>query len=73
MGRFSFLRRGGRDRVEWIRDDSMGFVRSLSSEELLLVVDGAARSGPLSELEVDELLDERYPIVRPEWIPEELW
>lgn len=61
------------DRVRLLKEDPELYVRTLTHDELVRVVDGVARSGPLSEEGVAELLDERYPVVRPEWIPEELW
>jgi len=61
------------DRVELLRRDPSAYVRSLTHDELVRVVEGVGRSGPLSDEDVEELLDERYPVVKPEWIPEELW
>ena len=61
------------DRVRLLKDDPAAYVRSLTHEELVRVVEGVARSGPLSEHDVDRLLDERYPVVSPEFMPEEKW
>ena len=77
-GQFSFLGevfvpQESEDRVRLLKDDPEAYVRSLTHDELVRVVEGVARSGPLSEEDVVKLLDERYPIVRPEWIPEDQW
>lgn len=59
------------ERLELLRTDSTAYIRRMGRFELLKVVEGLMRSGPLSEHDVDELLDERYPIVAPEFIPDE--
>ena len=64
------------DRVErrkLLAKDSTQYIRSMDHFELVKVLEGCGRSGGLSQESVDELLDERYPLVRPEWIPEEMW
>lgn len=61
------------ERIQLLKDDPELYVKSLTHEELVRVVEGVARSGPLSEHDVDRLLDERYPVVSPEFMPEEKW
>ena len=61
------------ERRRLLATDSTAYIRSMSRFELVKVLEGCGRSGGLGEEDVAELLDERYPLVRPEWIPEELW
>ena len=55
-----------------MRRSSDEYISRMGEFEVRKIIEGVARSGGLSELEVEELLDERYPVVSPEWIPKEL-
>ena len=78
-GSESFLPRPGFDPLPEDRDERVRILRRSSDEyisrmgefEVRKIIEGIARSGGLSELEVEELLDEKYPVVAPEWIPKE--